>query len=66
MNLPAASFGEYDPERFKEFRIPDKFKLLSKKSQLKYKDQFEGATRLIMLSIGELLDEKYRRAFSGA
>jgi hypothetical protein len=40
--------------------------LLSKESQLKYRDQFEGATRLIMLSISELLDEKYRRAFSGA
>jgi 1-acyl-sn-glycerol-3-phosphate acyltransferase len=52
--------------QFKEFRIPEKFKLLSKESQLKYKDQFEGATRLIMLSIGALLDEKYRRAFSGS
>lgn len=52
-------------KEFKEFKISDKFKLLSKESQLKYKDQFEGATRLIMLSIGELLDEKYRRAFSG-
>jgi hypothetical protein len=53
-------------DQLKEFRIPDKFKLLSKESQLKYKDQFEGATRVIMLSIGELLDEKYRRAFSGS
>ncbi len=52
--------------QFKEFRIPEKFKLLSKESQLQYKDQFEGATRLIMLSIGALLDEKYRRAFSGS
>lgn len=50
----------------KEFMIPDKFKLLSKESQIKYKNQFEGATRVIMLGIGELLDEKYRRAFSGA
>jgi 1-acyl-sn-glycerol-3-phosphate acyltransferase len=52
--------------QLKEFRISEKFKLLSKESQLKYKEQFEGATRLIMLSISELLDEKYRRAFSGA
>jgi 1-acyl-sn-glycerol-3-phosphate acyltransferase len=44
-------------DQLKEFRIQDKFK---------YKDQFEGATRLIMLSISELLDEKYRRAFSGS
>jgi 1-acyl-sn-glycerol-3-phosphate acyltransferase len=51
--------------QFKEFRIHEKFKLLSKESQLKYKGQFEGATRLIMLRISELLDEKYRRAFSG-
>ncbi|MFH1079813.1 MAG: lysophospholipid acyltransferase family protein [Pseudomonadota bacterium] len=53
-------------DQLKEFRIPEKFKLLSKESQLKYKDQFEGATRLIMLSISELLDEKYRRAFNEA
>jgi len=52
--------------QLKEFRISEKYKLLSKESQLKYKDQFEGATRLIMLSIRELLDEKYRQAFSGA
>jgi 1-acyl-sn-glycerol-3-phosphate acyltransferase len=53
-------------KQLKEFRIPDGFKLLSKESQLKYKEQFEGATRLIMLSIADLLDDKYRRAFSGA
>jgi 1-acyl-sn-glycerol-3-phosphate acyltransferase len=52
--------------QLKEFRIPEGFKLLSKESQLTYKEQFEGATRLIMASIGELLDEKYRQAFSGA
>jgi 1-acyl-sn-glycerol-3-phosphate acyltransferase len=51
--------------QLKEFRISEKFKLLSKESQLKYKEQFEGATRLIMLNISALLDEKYRRAFNG-
>jgi len=50
----------------KEFKIKEDFKLLSKESQVKYKDQFEGVTRLVMVSINELLDEKYRRAFSGS
>lgn len=49
--------------QFKEFKIPEKFKLLSKESQIKYKEQFEGATHVIMQSIGALLDERYRRAF---
>lgn len=51
--------------QLKEFRIPEGFKLLSRESQRRYKDQFEGATRVIMLSIRSLLDEKYRQAFSG-
>ena len=52
--------------QLKEFKIKEDFKLLSKESQVKYKDQFEGVTRLVMVSINELLDEKYRRAFSGS
>lgn len=51
--------------QLKEFRIPEGFKLLSRESQRRYKEQFEGATRVIMLSIRCLLDEKYRQAFSG-
>jgi hypothetical protein len=51
--------------QLKEFRIPEGFKLLSRESQRQYKEQFEGATRVIMLSISSLLDEKYRQAFSG-
>ena len=50
----------------KPFRISENFKLLSKESQLKYKEQFEGVTRLVMMSINGLLDEKYHRAFSGS
>jgi 1-acyl-sn-glycerol-3-phosphate acyltransferase len=51
--------------QLKEFRIPEGFKLLSRESQGRYREQFEGATRVIMMSIASLLDEKYRRAFSG-
>ena len=51
--------------QLKEFRIPEEFKLLSRESQGRYREQFEGATRVIMISIASLLDEKYRRAFSG-
>jgi hypothetical protein len=51
--------------QLKEFKIPEGFKLLSRESQRRYKEQFEGATRVIMLSISSLLDEKYRQAFSG-
>jgi 1-acyl-sn-glycerol-3-phosphate acyltransferase len=52
--------------QLKEFRISDNFKLLSKESQVKYREQFEGVTRLVMVSINGLLDEKYHRAFSGS
>jgi len=49
--------------QLKEFIIPEGFKPLSKESQLKYKEQFEGVTRLVMHCINNLLDEKYRRAY---
>lgn len=45
----------------KEFRIPEPFKLFSKESQKKYKEQFEGVTKLVMESIHNILDEKYRK-----
>jgi len=51
--------------QLKEFRIEEKFNLLSKESQLKYKKQFEQVTAIVMESINQLLDEKYRRAFTG-
>jgi hypothetical protein len=51
--------------QLKEFRIEEKFKLLSKESQLKYKKHFEQVTAIVMDSINQLLDEKYRREFSG-
>jgi hypothetical protein len=52
--------------QLKEFRITEKFNLLSKESQIKYREQFEGVTRLVMQSINQLLDERYRRAFSNS
>jgi len=47
--------------RLKEFRITETFKLFSRESQQKYRAQFEGATRIVMDSINELLDERHRR-----
>ncbi|HYA13408.1 MAG TPA: hypothetical protein VEF33_03615, partial [Syntrophales bacterium] len=52
-------------DQLKEFRIEEKFKLLSKESQIKYKKRFEEVTAIVMESINQLLDEKYRRAFNG-
>jgi 1-acyl-sn-glycerol-3-phosphate acyltransferase len=47
--------------QLKDFRIPEKFDLLSRESQQNYREQFEGATRVIMQAINAQLDEKYRR-----
>ncbi|MCX5847766.1 MAG: hypothetical protein NTW12_15655, partial [Deltaproteobacteria bacterium] len=52
--------------QLREFRIDEPFKLFSKESQQKYKRQFEQVTRIIMESINQLLDEKYRREFAGS
>jgi len=35
--------------------------LFTRESQQRYKEQFEGVTRVVMASIEEMLDEKYRR-----
>ena len=47
-------------DHFKEFRIKEKFKLLSKESQQKYKEIFDAATDAIMKNIDLLLDDRYR------
>lgn len=48
-------------DRLGPYRIDAPFQLLSRESQQQYKEQFEGATRIIMASINELLDPVYRR-----
>jgi 1-acyl-sn-glycerol-3-phosphate acyltransferase len=48
-------------DRLKPFRIDEPFRLLSRESQLRYKDHFEGATKVIMDGINDLLDDVYRR-----
>jgi len=47
--------------RLKEFAIEEPFKVFSRESQQKYKTQFDQVTRIVMESINQLLDEKYRR-----
>jgi 1-acyl-sn-glycerol-3-phosphate acyltransferase len=52
-------------DQLKEYRIEEKFKLFSKEAQQKYKRHFEQVTRIVMESINQLLDEKYRRPITG-
>jgi hypothetical protein len=52
--------------QLREFAIDEPFKLFSKESQRKYKRQFEEVTRIVMENINKLLDEKYRRDFTGS
>ena len=51
-------------DRLKAFRIREPFRLLSRESQQRYREQFEGVTRIVMASIEGMLDEKYRRGCS--
>jgi hypothetical protein len=46
---------------FKSYRIAEPFSLFSRESQQRYREQFEGVTRIVMASIEGMLDEKYRR-----
>jgi hypothetical protein len=48
-------------DRLKEYRITEPFKLFSRESQQKYRDRFEGVTKIVMDSINSLLDERHRR-----
>ena len=47
-------------DHLEDFRIREKFQLFSKKSQEKYKQVFDAATRTITKKIDMLLDERYR------
>ena len=48
-------------DQLKAFRIREPFRLLSRESQQRYREQFEGVTQIVMESIDRMLDEKYRR-----
>jgi hypothetical protein len=52
--------------QLREFAIEEPFRLFSRESQRKYRRQFEEVTRIVMESINKLLDEKYRRDFTGS
>ena len=51
-------------DRLKDYRIDEPFRLFSRESQQRYREQFEGVTRIVMASIEEMLDEKYRRGYA--
>jgi len=50
--------------RLKKFQITEDFKLFSAESKSKYSENFEGVTRLVMESIHNLLDERYKDSVS--
>jgi hypothetical protein len=47
--------------QLKTYRIYEPFALFTRESQQRYREQFEGVTRIVMASIEGMLDEKYRR-----
>jgi len=48
----------------KPFAIKEKFRLFSRESQERYRENFEAATALVMERIHRLLDERYRKDIS--
>jgi 1-acyl-sn-glycerol-3-phosphate acyltransferase len=53
-------------DQLRAFRIREPFRLLSRESQQRYREQFEGVTRVVMESIDRMLDEKYRRGYAAS
>ena len=51
-------------DRLGPFRIEEEFKPFCRESQKRFKEQFEGATRIVMESIGKMVDEKYKKYIS--
>jgi hypothetical protein len=51
-------------DQLKSYRIAEPFHLFSRESQQRYREQFEGVTRIVMASIEGMLDEKYRRDYA--
>jgi hypothetical protein len=51
-------------DQFKSYRIDEPFHLFSRESQQRYREQFEGVTRIVMASIEGMLDEKYHRGYA--
>jgi hypothetical protein len=74
-SLPIAQSGRItyrvgDPlsidDQLKDYRIDEPFSLFSRDSQQRYREQFEGLTRIVMASIERMLDEKYRRGYAAS
>jgi hypothetical protein len=51
-------------DQLKAYRIVEPFELFSRESQQRYREQFEGVTRIVMASIEGMLDAKYRRDYA--
>ena len=48
-------------DQLKDYRIMEPFALFTRESQQRYREQFEGVTRVVMAQIDSMLDPKYRR-----
>ena len=48
-------------DQLNTYRIGEPFRLFSRESQQRYREQFEGVTRIVMASIEGMLDAKYRQ-----
>jgi len=53
-------------DQLKAYRIGEPFRLFSREAQQRYREQFEGVTRIVMASIEGMLDEKYRRDYAAS
>jgi len=51
-------------DQLKAYRIVEPFELFSRESQQRYREQFEGVTRIVMASIEGMLDAKYRGGYA--
>jgi 1-acyl-sn-glycerol-3-phosphate acyltransferase len=48
-------------DQLKDYRIREGFKLFSRESQRRYREQFEAVTRVVMDCINRNVDERYRK-----
>jgi hypothetical protein len=48
-------------DQLKDYRIREGFKLFSRESQRRYREQFDAVTRVVMDCINRNVDERYRK-----
>jgi 1-acyl-sn-glycerol-3-phosphate acyltransferase len=53
-------------DQLQAYRIDEPFRLFTREAQQRYREQFEGVTRIVMANIESMLDEKYRRGYASS